>query len=209
MVKTGVFNGGSLRMWRDYFGHQARIFGVGASPGCAAFAEPGIEIKIGDQSDRAFLSGLAERYPLPAIVPDDGGHHMHQQVASFVELYPRMHPEGVYACEDTHTSYFAHFGGGAGRVGTFVEAAKALVDRTALAGRSAGAGRRIRARDRFDPLLRPHGRVRAPPARAAAGPPLRQERAPALRRALGVRAAVGRGDGSRLRRRRGSRLRPQ
>lgn len=129
MIEVGVFNGGSLRMWRDYFGPAARIVGVDANPDCAAFAEPGIDIEIGDQGDRAFLRGLAERHPSPAIVLDDGGHHMHQQVATFEELYPRMHPEGVYACEDTHTSYLPHFGGGAGRPGTFVETAKALVDR--------------------------------------------------------------------------------
>ena len=49
---------------------------------------------------------------------------MHQQVATFEELYPGMHPEGVYACEDTHTSYLPHFGGGAGKPGTFIEMAK-------------------------------------------------------------------------------------
>lgn len=129
MIEIGVFNGGSLRMWRDYFGPQARIVGVDANPDCTAFAEPGIEIVIGDQGDRAFLRELAGRYPAPAIVLDDGGHHMRQQVATFEELYPGMHPEGVYACEDTHTSYLAHFGGGAGKPGTFIETAKTLVDR--------------------------------------------------------------------------------
>jgi hypothetical protein len=129
MIEIGVFNGGSLRMWRDYFGPEARIVGVDANPDCAAFAEPGIAIEIGDQGDREFLRALADRYPAPAIVLDDGGHHMHQQVASFEELYPGMHPEGVYACEDTHTSYLAHFGGGARDPGTFIETAKALVDR--------------------------------------------------------------------------------
>ena len=40
-----------------------------------------------------------------------------------------MHAEGVYACEDTHTSFIAHFGGAAGRPDTFLELAKSRVDR--------------------------------------------------------------------------------
>lgn len=129
LVEIGVFNGGSLDMWRAYLGPQARIVGVDVNPDCAALAKPGIEIVIGDQGDRAFLRSLLERFPAPHIVLDDGGHHMHQQVAAFEELYPQLHPEGVYMCEDTHTSYIAHFGGARGRPGTFIETAKALVDR--------------------------------------------------------------------------------
>jgi hypothetical protein len=139
MLEIGVFNGGSLAMWRDYFGPQARIVGVDVNPDCAAYAAPGIEIVIGDQGDRGFLRSLVERFPAPEIVLDDGGHHMQQQVATFEEVYPRMHPGGVYVCEDTHTSYLAHFGGGKGRAGTFIETAKALVDRLHTVEGAAGA----------------------------------------------------------------------
>src|SRR4051794_39606696 len=32
MIEIGIFNGGSLPMWRDYFGSQARIVGVDINP---------------------------------------------------------------------------------------------------------------------------------------------------------------------------------
>jgi cephalosporin hydroxylase len=32
LVEFGVFHGGSLRMWRDYFGRRARIVGVDIDP---------------------------------------------------------------------------------------------------------------------------------------------------------------------------------
>jgi hypothetical protein len=129
MIEIGVFNGGSLRMWRDYFGPQATIVGVDINPECKQFSEPGIDIVIGDQGDRAFLRSLADRYPDFAILVDDGGHRMHQQIATFEELYPRMRADGVYLCEDTHTSYMPVFGGGYRQPQTFIEYVKPLVDR--------------------------------------------------------------------------------
>ena len=129
MIEIGVFNGGSLRMWRDYFGPQATIVGVDVNPECKRFSETGIDIVIGDQSNRAFLRSLADRYPDCAILVDDGGHRMHQQIATFEELYPRLRSDGVYLCEDTHTSYMPTFGGGYRQPQTFIETVKPLIDR--------------------------------------------------------------------------------
>jgi hypothetical protein len=129
MIEIGVFNGGSLRMWRDYLGTQATIVGVDINPGCRQFSEPGIDVVIGDQADRGFLKSLADRYPGFAILLDDGGHRMHQQIATFEELYPRLRSDGVYMCEDTGTSYIPTFGGGYQGSQTFIEAVKPLIDR--------------------------------------------------------------------------------
>ena len=139
MIEIGVFNGGSLHMWRDYLGPKARIVGVDINPGCVAFAEPGTEIIIGDQTDRDFLRKLGEHLEGAEVLLDDGGHTMTQQIATFEEMYPHLHPEGVYICEDLHTSYLAEFGGGYGKAGTYLEFAKTLVDRLNAAHNN-GAG---------------------------------------------------------------------
>ena len=129
MLEIGIFNGGSLRMWKDYFGQDSTIVGVDVNPECARYAEPGVEIVIGDQGDRGFLRELRSRYPGISVLVDDGGHHMTQQIATFEELYPHMLADAVYLCEDVHTSYLPHFGGALGDAGTFVEMTKALIDR--------------------------------------------------------------------------------
>lgn len=129
MVEIGIFNGGSLPMWRDYFGSKATIVGVDINPECVKFSEPGIEIMIGDQADRSFLREIGERHRDIAIVLDDGGHRMHQQITTFEELYPRLRPDGVYLCEDTHTSYMPVFGGGYLHADTFIETSKRLIDK--------------------------------------------------------------------------------
>ena len=129
VVEIGVYHGGSLQMWRDYFGTGAHIVGVDINPECRMLAGESMTVMIGDQSDRRFLAELRARFPRIDIVIDDGGHTMEQQITTFEELYPHLQPEGVYVCEDIHTSYMAEYGGGYLRQGSFVELAKGLIDR--------------------------------------------------------------------------------
>ena len=55
-VEIGVLHGGSLTMWREYFGPQARIIGVELNPAAKAMEAEGFEIEIGDQG-QASVSG--------------------------------------------------------------------------------------------------------------------------------------------------------
>lgn len=128
LVEFGVFHGGSLQMWRDYLGPQARIVGVDINPRLVELGEPGIEILIGDQGNRQFLRELAQKIGPIDILLDDGGHQMHQQIATVEELYSSVKPEGVILVEDTHTSYWRSHGGGLRAPYSFMEFAKRLVD---------------------------------------------------------------------------------
>ena len=128
VLEFGVSQGGSLQMWKHYFGPAAKIFGADIVPACKQFEEEGVRIFIGDQADRGFLRELVKSLPPIDILIDDGGHTMAQQVATFEECFPAMQPHGVYLCEDLHTSYWRKFGGGYRRRGTFIEYAKGLVD---------------------------------------------------------------------------------
>lgn len=128
IVEFGVFHGGSLRMWREYFGPKARIIGVDIDERCATLAERGIEVVIGDQADPEFLRSLAARFGPVDVVIEDGGHTMEQQLTTFREMWPAIRDGGVYLVEDLHTSYWQEYGGGYRRPGTFIEYAKTLVD---------------------------------------------------------------------------------
>src|SRR5688500_14611310 len=55
VLEFGVSHGGSLQMWKQYFGKHARIIGVDINPECKMFIEPQIEVYIGSQEDRKFL----------------------------------------------------------------------------------------------------------------------------------------------------------
>jgi hypothetical protein len=129
VVEIGVSHGGSLQMWHQYFGAGARVVGIDIDPRCRGFEDEATTILIGDQADRGFLAEVRARVPHVDILIDDGGHTMPQQIITFEELYPHVQPEGIYLCEDIHTSLWPEFGGGPRREGTFLEYGKALVDR--------------------------------------------------------------------------------
>jgi cephalosporin hydroxylase len=50
MIEIGVADGGSLIVWSEFFGPNARIIGIDLDPAAAAMREKGFEIFIGDQS---------------------------------------------------------------------------------------------------------------------------------------------------------------
>ena len=129
VLEIGVFQGGSLQMWREYFGPGAQIVGIDVDPRCQQFEEAQISVMIGDQADRGFLAEVKRRLPRIDVVIDDGGPQMQQQIVSFEELYPHIQPRGVYLCEDIHTSFVKAYDGGYRRPGTFHEYSKGLVDR--------------------------------------------------------------------------------
>ncbi len=128
ILEIGVFQGGSLQMWKDYFGEKAIIYGVDIDPRCKQFEEDNIHIFIGSQSDRNFLRDICKTIPPIDILIDDGGHTMKQQIVSFEELFSHVKDNGVYLCEDIHTSYWRRYGGGYKRKGTFVEYSKNFID---------------------------------------------------------------------------------
>jgi hypothetical protein len=130
ILELGVSFGGSLEIWRKYFGPEARIVGIDIDPACAERADPDVDILIGDQSDPALLATALERLGGGVdLVIDDGSHIGHHQTASFEYLYPRISERGVYVCEDLHCSYWPDYEGGYRRTGTFVEFTKDLLDR--------------------------------------------------------------------------------
>lgn len=128
VVEFGVSQGGSLQMWKHYFGSGAKVYGVDNNPNCKQVEEEQIEVIIGDQDDRGFLRSLTETLPRIDLLIDDGGHRMTQQIATFEELFPLVDAHGVYLCEDLHTSYRPAWGGGYGSPDSFVEYSKGLID---------------------------------------------------------------------------------
>jgi len=128
ILEIGVFQGGSLQMWKNYFGLKAKIYGLDIDPRCKAFEEENIEIHIGSQSDPVFLNDLKNKIPKIDILIDDGGHTMNQMKVSFDCLFGHIKEVGVYLCEDTATCYQWRYGGGYKRSGSFIEYTKNIID---------------------------------------------------------------------------------
>ena len=128
LLEIGVLDGGSLRLWRDYFGPDAVIAGVDIDPRVAAIDDLDLMVRIGSQADPAFLREVVREMGGVDIVLDDGSHVAKHQRASFDTLFPLLSDGGLYAVEDLHTSYWADYGGGYRRDSAFIEVVKALID---------------------------------------------------------------------------------
>jgi hypothetical protein len=112
VVEVGVYSGGSLEMWKAYFGEHATIHGVDIQEECRAYGGDRIHIHVGDQADRAFWARFKEEVPFIDVLIDDGGHHPTEMRVTFEELFPVLRPGGVYICEDIISNQFLAYLGG-------------------------------------------------------------------------------------------------
>jgi hypothetical protein len=102
VVEVGVYSGGSLPMWKSYFGPRCQVTGVDIEPACKAYQGDGTRIVIGDQGSRDFWRAFRSQSPPADVLIDDGGHHPEQQAVTLEEVLPHLRPGGVYLCEDVH-----------------------------------------------------------------------------------------------------------
>ena len=124
-VEIGVLGGGSLFMWRKFFGNKARIIGVDMNPNARKWKDYGFEIIIGNQSDEKFWKKFISDIGPIDIVLDDGGHTYDQQIVTTEMLLENIKDGGILVVEDTHTSYMSGFGP---KRYSFIEYTKNMID---------------------------------------------------------------------------------
>lgn len=136
-LEIGVQSGGSIGMWKHYFGPQLSFFGIDINPYCKAlFGDlPQVTIITGDQSNETFWDELIAKNIVFDVILDDGGHKMEQQITTFQKAWKLLADGGVWITEDTATSYdlamgagttvnSGQFGGGYGKSSTWMEYVK-------------------------------------------------------------------------------------
>jgi cephalosporin hydroxylase len=128
ILEIGVAQGGSLQLWREFFGPEAVVFGIDIDPRVKAVDDPDLEVRVGSQTDPEFLRRVVAEMGGVDIVLDDGSHQARHIRTSFDVLFPLLSDGGLYAVEDLHASYWWRFGGGYRRRGTFIEVVKQLID---------------------------------------------------------------------------------
>jgi cephalosporin hydroxylase len=128
VIEIGVHLGGSLQMWRRFFGPLATIVGIDINPECLNHQEEGVHVRIGDQSDEGFLQSVLDEFGKPDVVLDDGSHQTTHLLKTFLFLYPKLTKNGIYLVEDMHTAYWDEYGGGVGKPETFINVSKQFVD---------------------------------------------------------------------------------
>jgi hypothetical protein len=129
VLEIGVYKGGSLQMWKSYFGKDSLIVGMDIDGECLNYVEEGIEVFIGDQGNINDLSALVNKYKNFDIIIDDGSHLTNHQIFTFEYLYDYVNAGGIYLVEDVMTSYWTNW---ITSDITFVEYSKKIIDDLAM-----------------------------------------------------------------------------
>ena len=109
-VEVGVLAGGSLFMWKDYFGKNARVIGIDLNPEAKKWEKYGFEIFIGSQSREKFWNYFYDKVGKIDILLDDGGHYNKQQITTVYRSIPNINNGGMIVIEDSHASYMSQWG---------------------------------------------------------------------------------------------------
>ena len=134
IAEVGIFSGGSLKMWREYFGPRATIIGIDLSNRTRVYERNPTygspdRIFVGDQSSASFWEYFKTQVPKLDVFLDDGGHQHIMQKTTLDALWAHLHPGGVYVCEDVQGannefamyvfSNFVYAEGGINAISTF------------------------------------------------------------------------------------------
>ena len=115
LLELGIFKGGSLLLWKDYF-PNGNIVGIDIN--LPSNFQPTNRIKLfkGYQDDPAFMTSVAKQTAPDGydIIIDDASHYGELSKKSFWLLFDkRLKPGGIYAIEDWGTGYWSDWPDGA------------------------------------------------------------------------------------------------
>lgn len=127
-VEIGIDDGGSLELWKKYFGPKSKIIGIDINPLCKKFENlnQNIYVEIGDQSLESFWTDFFEKYGKVDVILDDGGHTNNQQIITCVNTIPNIKNDGLLLVEDVHTSYLKNFNSSMNY--SFINFSKTIID---------------------------------------------------------------------------------
>ncbi len=116
LLELGIFNGGSLRLWSDYF-PKSNIVGVDINLPKDFQPSSNIHMYQGDQTDIDFLSQVSSDMAPEGfdIIIDDAAHVGALSKISFWHLFDNhLRPGGLYVIEDWGTGYWEDWPDGKG-----------------------------------------------------------------------------------------------
>ena len=128
VVEVGIYRGGSAEMWKKYFGPGATIIGIDIDENVTKYTTEGCTQVLGNQGDPKFWDEFLTNYPSIDVFLDDGSHICQHQILTQQKVWPHITKGGVYMCEDTHTSYWANYGGGMKLASTYTNYSKQITD---------------------------------------------------------------------------------
>lgn len=107
MLEIGVQSGGSIQMWRWFFGtSRLRYVGIDTNPLSAAWADETVHIYVGSSQHRELLNKIVRHHGPFDLIVDDGGGKSSMMDSSFDGLYPEaLAADGILCIENLNNVY--------------------------------------------------------------------------------------------------------
>lgn len=107
-VEIGVYDGESIRLWRDYF-VNAEIFGLdikleNVNKKLDNQSKDRLNLIKMDQSNIDDIENFSKQHNDIDIILDDGSHKMYDQQITFAKMFKSLKSGGIFIIEDLHTS---------------------------------------------------------------------------------------------------------
>ena len=108
LMEVGVRKGGSLKLWRELYSDDSKIWGIDIAEFVPQFPrDANIKVLVGsstDKTDRALLAKTLNGIKFDIVV-DDGDHNDWSQYLTFSLLGSHLKSTGVYIIEDNFVSH--------------------------------------------------------------------------------------------------------
>jgi len=101
----GVQHGGSMVLWRKYFGSTLYYTGYDIQPPVKQLENKSIQqfIEIGNQNDIELQRIVCKKHGLFHFIIDDGGHSTIHMMNSLIALWGCLQNKALYTIEDLHS----------------------------------------------------------------------------------------------------------
>lgn len=109
LLEIGIFRGGSLRMWKEYFTNST-VIGVDINlplPVDQRIIDAGALAYHGDATNKELITHIIKEHGNLDIIIDDGSHYSREQIKSFQLFFPHLKNGGIYIIEDLFPSYWS------------------------------------------------------------------------------------------------------
>lgn len=110
ILEIGIFGGGSIKLWKEYFSNPNQIIGVDITnenlhPKYSNI--DGVSYKFGDAYNLEFSKTFSNDFD---IIIDDGPHTLESQITSIQLYLPKIKKGGLFVVEDVQDdSWFEYF----------------------------------------------------------------------------------------------------
>lgn len=106
LLEIGVLNGGSIEIWKKYFGPKSEVVGIDIiDQVCKMKLRGKIETYCFDITDLNILNTFVDETDSFDIIIDDASHNSSDIILTFPKLFRHLTPGGTYCIEDLFGAY--------------------------------------------------------------------------------------------------------